>query len=111
MLTIERQVATADLSVVEASEFALGDRHFNFAGSTVHRLGSIIPMEGQVSWAPAIPGHFQPINCYLIKEDDSGYLIDTGVAAHRAQILKQLDNLLPHSKELTVVFTRAELDC
>lgn len=111
MTTIERPLATADLSVSEAGEFALGDRVFSFADPTLHRLGSIIPMEGQVSWAPAIPGQYQPINCYLVMEGDSGYLIDTGVAAHRAQILQQLDSLLPHSKELTVVFTRAELDC
>lgn len=79
-----------------------------------HRLfaiSSTVPLDGRVSWAPNVPGRFQPINCYLAVEDDCALLIDTGVAAHGLSTVGALKRVLRDESELGVVLTRAEMDC
>ncbi|GGE38256.1 hypothetical protein GCM10007276_14580 [Agaricicola taiwanensis] len=88
-----------------------GTEVFSFADPTLFRLGDTVPLDGRISWAPRIEGHFQPINCYLVKEGSVGYLIDTGVAAHRQRIIDQLRRVDSDIKEISIFFTRAELDC
>jgi flavorubredoxin len=44
-------------------------------------------------------------------DGDRGTLVDTGVAAHEEEILRQLEELLPVDARLSVFLTRAELDC
>jgi hypothetical protein len=77
----------------------------------LHRLGGYIELDGRVSWAPSCPGQYQPVNCYVISRDDQNYLIDTGVAGHRAAVVDQITGLLPRGRPLTCFLTRTEYQC
>ena len=77
----------------------------------LHVLGGVIPADTRVSWAPLRPGEFQPINCYLLQVDATTLLIDTGVAAHEAEVTEQLEVLVPPGTAVSIYLTRAELEC
>lgn len=88
-----------------------GDNAYSFAHPSLARMGGLVELDGRISWAPEIPGHYQPINSYFIREDDRVYILDTGVAAHRGMVLDQIASLMGDAKEISIFFTRAELDC
>jgi flavorubredoxin len=77
----------------------------------LHVLGGVIPSDQKVSWCAPRPGEFQPINCYLLQAGGQNLLIDTGVAAHEATVLGQLESLMPSGSSISVYLTRAELEC
>jgi flavorubredoxin len=54
---------------------------------------------------------FQPLNSYLVIDDAGCVLVDTGVAAHEATVLSQLEELLPPGQTLSIFLTRPEFDC
>jgi flavorubredoxin len=74
-------------------------------------LGGLIPLDGRVSWVPTGSTGFQPSNCYVLSEDRSHLLVDSGVAFHADQILDDLAALIGEGGDLSVFFTRAEMDC
>lgn len=74
-------------------------------------LGASLPLDGSLSWAPAVVGRFQFVNAYLLLENGRALLVDSGVAAHEATILAQLEQVVPAGTRLTVFLTRAEMDC
>ena len=76
-----------------------------------YRLGGHIALDGRLSWAPEIPGRFTPHNNYLLIEADRAYLIDTGVAAHRDLVIKQVNDTAPAGMPITVFLTRSEYSC
>ncbi len=76
----------------------------------LYRLGGTAPRDGSISWAPA-DGSAEPINCYLLLEGDRAMLVDTGVAAHEEEIMRQLEKVMPLDCRLSIFLTRAELDC
>lgn len=75
------------------------------------RLGSVVELDGNISWSPPAVRGYQPVNSYLLIGDEDATLIDTGVAAHRGRLLEQLDLVLPKDKQLNVFLTRSEFDC
>jgi flavorubredoxin len=77
----------------------------------LYAISSAVPLDGRVSWAPDLPGRFQPVNCYLAREGTRALLIDAGVAAHSETTVAALRQVLPPGTELSVVLTRAEMDC
>src|SRR6201999_2997922 len=60
----------------------------------VYALGSSVPLDGRVSWAPATPGLRQACSCYLLTEGESALLVDTGVPAHWPAMEVQLRELV-----------------
>jgi flavorubredoxin len=80
------------------------------AGDT-YRLGGFVELDGQVSWAPRLPGRYQPINCYLVDKPEGAVLIDTGVVAHQQIIMRQLDETFNPRRPISLVLTRPELEC
>ncbi|MFE4413978.1 hypothetical protein [Streptomyces sp. NPDC056821] len=81
------------------------------SGDRVFRLGGLLDLDGRVSWAPAGARGSQPLSCYLIRGAHGAVLIDTGARLHEEVILDQLDALLPHDADLSVLLTRTEMDC
>jgi hypothetical protein len=77
----------------------------------VFRLGSHVDLDGRLSWAAQRSGRVQPLSGYVVKEDDRAYLLDTGVAAHRAAVVQQFSGLLPQDFPLTAYLTRADYQC
>jgi flavorubredoxin len=74
------------------------------------RLGGLADLARQVSWAPLSPGEFQPINCYVIFDQENIFMVDTGVPAHRDIIIRQLDDIGVTGKEISLFLTRAEYE-
>ena len=74
-------------------------------------LGGLIPLDGRVSWVPAGAAGWQPSNCYLLQEPAAALLVDSGLAVHRDLVLDGLHALLGDGGELSVFFTRGEMDC
>lgn len=84
---------------------------FVTVSGNVTRLGSTIAMDGTASWAPRLPGRFQPVNAYALALPDETLMIDTGLAAHRSDVLDQIDAATPRDRPLAVFLTRAEPEC
>jgi flavorubredoxin len=80
------------------------------AGET-YRLGGFVELDGQVSWAPRLPGRYQPINCYLVDKKEGAVLIDTGLAAHQQIVLRQLNETFDPRRPISLFLTRPELEC
>jgi len=74
-------------------------------------LGGLIPLDGRVSWVPPGSTGFQPSNCYLLTEDDSHLLVDSGLSVHSEEIMGDLGTLLGEAGALSMFFTRSEMDC
>lgn len=74
-------------------------------------LGGLIPLDGRVSWVPKGTTGFQPSNCYLLSEDGSHLLVDSGLAVHAHEIMDDLGSLLGDEGKLSIFFTRSEMDC
>ena len=81
------------------------------AAGRVYRLGGYIALDGRVSWAPTIPGCYTPHSNFIVFDQDRAYLIDTGVAAHRATVLRQIRQLVPADVPMTAFLTRSEFTC
>lgn len=77
----------------------------------LYRLGGFIPLDGRISWAPTIPGCYTPHSNFIIFEQDRAYLIDTGVAAQRATVQRQIKGLVPPEMPITAFLTRGEFTC
>jgi flavorubredoxin len=77
----------------------------------LYRLGGSVPASPRISWLPAGRTGYEPINAYLLREGSSAVLVDSGVRAHGDVLLSQLATLLEPGSELSLFFTRNELDC
>lgn len=81
------------------------------ADGRLFRLGSAIELDGRISWAPKIPGRWTPHNNFIAMDGDRAYLLDTGVSAHRDQIIRQIKSVLAPDVPLTAFLTRSEFAC
>lgn len=72
-------------------------------------LGGLAPITERFSWLRDTTG-WEPMNCYLLLEDDGALLVDTGVTAHGGQVDGQLDQLIGRERPLSLYVTRIELD-
>ncbi|WP_248763325.1 hypothetical protein [Pseudarthrobacter sp. SSS035] len=73
-------------------------------------LGGIYQLDDRVSWVPAGSTGYQPANCYLLGEGEHRLLVDSGLAIHEQEVIGALTRLLG-SAELSIFFTRGEMDC
>lgn len=75
-------------------------------------IGGSIPVGGGVpSWMPEHASGWLPMQCYVLRDDDSAIIIDTGTTVHRDEIRAGLDALLPKPADVRVLMTRREPDC
>lgn len=77
----------------------------------IYRLGGFVPLDGRLSWSAKRPGRIQPISGYVVQNDDRAYVLDTGVAAHRATVIQQFSGLLKKDQPVTAFLTRADYQC
>ncbi|MEI6790145.1 MAG: hypothetical protein WCK42_03070 [Myxococcaceae bacterium] len=76
----------------------------------VFAISSVVSTARERSWIPPGTEGHEPFNKYFFRSHNSALLIDTGVAAHRDNMLEALEKLLG-SRDLTVMVTRSELEC
>ena len=75
------------------------------------RIGGVLDLDGRLSWAPAVPGRQQPLNCYVRLDGDDATIIETGVSSLRPTIMEQLKAVVPEEQPILVFITRTELEC
>lgn len=69
----------------------------------VYALHNTFELNGQISAYPQTARGYAPSNCYLLIDEDSAMLLDTGYAAHETEILAQLDSLISRDMPLSLV--------
>lgn len=74
-------------------------------------LGGLIPLDELVSWVPAGSTGYQPSNAYLLSEGTEHLMVDSGLAVHSQEILGDLAELLEDDGQVSIFFTRSEMDC
>jgi flavorubredoxin len=77
----------------------------------LYGLGGLAPIESGFSWLPKGVTGYEPVNAFLLLEDDGALLVDTGVPAHKEIVKAQLEELIGSERELQVFLTRFEPDC
>ena len=60
----------------------------------VYCLHNSLPLDGRLSAYPEKAKGFSASNCYVIKEPEGAYMLDTGYFAHEKSILSQLDQVI-----------------
>jgi len=78
--------------------------------SRLYVMGGSIALDERISWAPKGADVVQPLNCYLLREDDASMIIDPGPACFEDLLVEQLGSVLPPGSPVTVYVTRPEFD-
>lgn len=76
----------------------------------LYLLGDSVELDGRVSWVPSEVRGWQPVNCYVVRQDDAVLVIDPGVYLHRNTIADQLESIVPAGSPVSIFVTRAEPD-
>lgn len=74
-------------------------------------LGQLVNLEKRVSWVPTSVSGFDPSTVYVVRNVNEALVIDTGLRAHRDQVIAQLKMVISSSTKVTVLLTRDEPDC
>ena len=64
------------------------------AEGKVYALHNTFALDGRISAYPISARGHSVSNCFLLKDDSGALLLDTGYAAHEAEILAQLESLI-----------------
>ncbi|NND48739.1 MAG: hypothetical protein HKN60_00640 [Rhizobiales bacterium] len=72
----------------------------------VYALQNTFRLDGRISAYPRSARGYAVSSCYLLKEPDGAFLLDTGYGAHETQILGQLATVLSSETPLSLVPTR-----
>jgi flavorubredoxin len=75
------------------------------------QLGSSVKLPAPISWLPTNTRGWEPVNAYLMLEDDGALLVDTGVRAHSGAVLRELVRLVGRDRPIDIFLTRFEQDC
>jgi flavorubredoxin len=79
--------------------------------SRLYVLGGRLQLDEKISWAPwSAWGRWQPMNSFLIREDDQALLVDPGLNCFADLIVDQLASILPPGSSLGLYVTRPEMD-
>lgn len=68
----------------------------------VFALHNSLPLDGRLSAYPEKARGYSTSNCFLLKEPEGAYLLDTGYHAHEASIIAQLDQLIDRKLPLAI---------
>ncbi len=71
-------------------------------------MGGASPLDGRISWAAEEPGRFESFNSFLVRGSSVAIVIDTGVAAHRQTLLRQIGEALGSDRRVEVMLTRRQ---
>ena len=66
-------------------------------------IQNIVKLDGRLSAYPPNQGGYVPLNCYLLKEENGAFLLDTGYLYHQKNVLDQLKSLLGPDIPLSII--------
>ena len=72
------------------------------AAGKLYALQNIMRLDGRVSSYPASATGYSATNCYLLKQPDAAWLIDTGFGGDEASLRGQIEALIPGTLPLLV---------
>jgi flavorubredoxin len=103
---MEPNTATTAVDV-EAGELDVAE----VVPSRLYVFGPRIPLDERISWAwPDVWGGLQPMNGYLLIEDDAALIVDPGPAFGAELVERQLRSILPAGSPVSIFMTRSEFD-
>jgi hypothetical protein len=68
----------------------------------VYCLHNPFPLDGRLSAFPKRVRGWSSANCYVLKEPEGAYMLDTGYSAHQQSVIAQLDQVLDRATPLTL---------
>jgi hypothetical protein len=68
----------------------------------VYCLHNSLPLDGRLSAYPEPARGFSVSNCYVVKEPEGAYMLDTGYFAHEKTIISQLDQVIDRKTPLAL---------
>lgn len=68
----------------------------------VYALHNSLPLDGRLGAYPEKARGFSVCNCYLIKEPEGAYLLDSGYASFEKTMIGQLDSLIDRTTPLAI---------
>ncbi|GAB3430239.1 MBL fold metallo-hydrolase [Actinophytocola sediminis] len=73
------------------------------------RIGTTVPVQ-DLTWAPDLPGRWEPLNCYLLRTPTAAIFLDAGPAIMRQELEKAVAELVG-DRAVWIFPTRNEFDC
>jgi hypothetical protein len=73
------------------------------AASKLYALQNTMRLDGRVSSYPASARGYSVTNCYLLKQPDAAWLIDTGFGGDEASLRAQIESLIPRTLPLSLL--------
>ena len=73
------------------------------AAGKLYALQNLMPLDGRVSSYPGSATGYSVSNCYLLKQPDAAWLIDTGFGGHEPALRAQIDSLIPRTLPLSLL--------
>ena len=68
----------------------------------VYCLHNLFQLDGRFSAFPKRVRGWSSANCYVLKEPEGAYMLDTGYFAHQQSVIAQLDQVLDRATPLTL---------
>jgi hypothetical protein len=80
------------------------DAHIReLADGALFALQNTMRLDGRVSSYPARAAGYSVSNCYLLRQPDAAWLIDTGFGGHEAALRAQIDSLIGRTLPLSLL--------
>ena len=73
------------------------------AGDTLFALQNTLLLDGRISSYPAYATGYSVSNCYLLRQPDAAWLIDTGFGGHEPTLRAQIESLIPRTLPLSLL--------
>jgi hypothetical protein len=73
------------------------------AAGKLYALQNTMRLDGRVSSYPASARGYSVTNCYLLKQPDAAWLIDTGFGGDKASLRAQIESLIPRTLPLSLL--------
>jgi hypothetical protein len=73
------------------------------AAGKLYALQNTMRLDGRVSSYPATANGYSVTNCYLLKQPDAAWLIDTGFGGDEASLRAQIESLIPRTLPLSLL--------
>jgi hypothetical protein len=73
------------------------------AADKLYALQNTMVLDGRVSSYPASATGYSVSNCYLLRQPDAAWLIDTGFGAHEAALRAQIEQLIGRTLPLSLL--------
>ena len=73
------------------------------AAGKLYALQNTMRLDGRVSSYPASATGYSVSNCYLLRQPDAAWLIDTGFGGHEAALRGQIESLIPRTLPLSLL--------